>query len=104
MLKSIRMSSRKLSINPTKSILLPNEVSYVDFQNFKRLTKHYSKSVYGDSECVLIHSTYNTCFGQNTKNIKFILFAVIVISQYALLSDIVNHTNITLVKMTMTNF
>ena len=37
------------------------------FQNFERLTKHHSKSLYSDSECALLHSSDNINFGQNTQ-------------------------------------
>ena len=55
-----------LAINHTKSILLPEENEYANFQNFKRLTQ-VSFIIYWDFECVLIFSTDNINFGPHTK-------------------------------------
>ena len=56
-----------LIISHTKSVLLPEENKYVNFQNFERLTKA-SFIIYGDFECVLIPSTDNIDIGPNAKN------------------------------------
>ena len=50
-----------LAINHTKSVLLPAESEYVNFQNFKRLAKP-PLIIYGDFECVLIPLTNNINF------------------------------------------
>ena len=55
-----------LASNHTKSVLLPEETEYVNFQNFKRLAKA-SVIIYGDFECILIPSTDNINFVPNTK-------------------------------------
>ena len=55
-----------LAINHTKSVLLPEENQYINFQNFKRLAKALFQ-MYGDVECVLIPLTDNIDFGPNTK-------------------------------------
>ena len=51
-----------LAINHIKSVSLPEEGQYVNFQNFERLIKP-PFITYGDFECVLIPSTD---IGQNT--------------------------------------
>ena len=53
-------------IDYTKSVLLPEENEYVDFQNFKRLIKT-PFIIYGDFKCALIPSLDNIDFGPNTK-------------------------------------
>ena len=60
------MSFKKLAINHTKSVLLPEEGEYVNFQNLKRLLK-LPFIIYGDFECVLIGLTNNIDFGPNSK-------------------------------------
>ena len=43
-LKSIRLSHKNcLGIHDTKAALLPKEVAFINFQNFKRLKKHHSQ-------------------------------------------------------------
>ena len=51
-----------LAINHIKSVSLPEEYQYVNFQNFERLIKPLFIT-YGDFECFLIPSTD---IGQNT--------------------------------------
>ena len=58
-----------LAINPTKSVLIPQENEYVNFQNFNRSTKA-PFIIYGDFECVLIASTDNINSGLNTKKYR----------------------------------
>ena len=58
-----------LVIYHTKSVLLPEENEYVNFQNWKRLIKTPS-IIYGDFECVLMPLTDNIDFGPNTKKYK----------------------------------
>ena len=55
-----------LAINHRKSVLLPEEGEYVNFQKFKRL-KNAPFIIYGDSEFVLILSTDNNNLGPNNK-------------------------------------
>ena len=55
-----------LAINNTKSVSLPEEIEYGNFQNFKRLTKALF-IIYWDFECLLIPSTDNIDFGPDTK-------------------------------------
>ena len=55
-----------LAISRTKSVLLPEEGQYVNFQNFKRLTKS-PFIIHGDFERVLISSTNTIDFGPKTK-------------------------------------
>ena len=64
-----------LVINHRKSVFLPEENKFVNFQNFKRLIKA-PFIIYGDFECVLILSTDNIDFVQTLKNTKIILFVV----------------------------
>ena len=59
-----------LTINYTKSVILPGKCEYVNFQNFKRLTKTLF-IICRDCECVLIPSTDNTNFGPNTKKYEY---------------------------------
>ena len=66
-LKRIRISCKNfLAINHKKSVLLPEEGEYVNYQNFKRLAKVLF-IIYGDFECVLIASTDNIHFVPKTK-------------------------------------
>ena len=58
-----------LAINHVKSVLLPEENEYVNFQNVKRLTKALF-IIYGDFKYVLIFWTDNIIFGPNTKKHK----------------------------------
>ena len=60
-----RYTKNYLVIYYTKSALLPEERAYINFQNFKRLTKA-SFIIYGDFEYVLIPSTEKIDFGINT--------------------------------------
>ena len=55
-----------MAINHVKSVLLPEEGSYITFQNFKRLTKSLS-IIYGDFKYVLVPSIDNIDFGPRTK-------------------------------------
>ena len=55
-----------LAINHIKSVLLPEEGRYVNFQNFKRLAKA-SFIIYVDFEFVLITSSNSIDSGPNTK-------------------------------------
>ena len=66
--KSYKISSTSLGkwINHTKSVLLPEENEFMNFQNFKRLTKA-PLIMYGNFECALIHSTDSIDFGPKTK-------------------------------------
>ena len=50
------MQRNCLAINHIKTILLPKEVAYINFQNFQRLIKS-SIEIYSDFECILIPST-----------------------------------------------
>ena len=61
------MSCKKIvAINHTKSLLISEENEYINFQNFKRLTK-VPFILCGDFECVLISSTDNIDFGPKAK-------------------------------------
>ena len=62
------------AINHTKSILLPEEDAYINFQNFERLKKA-PFIIYCDFESVLIPPT-TSILAQILKNIKIVLFAV----------------------------
>ena len=64
-----------LASNHTKSDLLAAKVVYVNFWNFKRLTKA-PFVIYGNFECVLILSADNSILVQALRNITTILFAV----------------------------
>ena len=64
-----------LVISHIKSVLLPEEGEYVNFQNLERLIEARF-IIYDDFEYFLMHST-NNILVQILKNIKIILFAVI---------------------------
>ena len=64
-----------LAINHAKPVLLPEEGAKISFQSFERSTKasfmiydyvSWFIIVINDFECVLIPSTDNISFGQNT--------------------------------------
>ena len=59
-----------LAINHIKSVLLPEEGGFINFENFKRWTKALL-IICDDFECVLIPSTDNINFGPNTKKRKY---------------------------------
>ena len=92
-----------LAINHTKSVLLSEENEYLSFQKIKRLTKA-AFIIYGDFKCVIIPSTDNINFGGSTKKCQDHIAAGMAINQYVLMSDIVNHIKLTLVKLLLTNF
>ena len=60
------MSCTKFYINHTKSVLISEEKEYVNFQNFKRLTKA-PFIIYCDIEGDLIPSTDHIDFDPNIK-------------------------------------
>ena len=55
-----------ITIDNTKSVLLPEEGTYINFQNSAKLTKA-PLIIDGDAECILIPFTDNTDFVPNTK-------------------------------------
>ena len=59
-------SKNCLAINHARSVLLPKRGEYVNFQNFKRLTKA-PFIIFGDFECVLLPSSDIIDFGLNSK-------------------------------------
>ena len=64
---SIGMTQKRcLAINHSKSILLSEECTYINFQNFKRWTKSLIR-IYGDFQRVSISLTDNINFDPNTK-------------------------------------
>ena len=58
-----------LAINHTKSVLLPEEGVYINFQKCQRFTKELF-IIYGDFECILISLTDNIGFGPKTKKYR----------------------------------
>ena len=73
-LKSIRNAHKNsLAINHKKSVVIPEEYTCVNFQNFKRLVKSLF-IIYIDFECILKLSIDNSNDGPSTTKAKSTFF------------------------------